>query len=232
MAYNNRGGYGGGNREGKRFSGGHGGHGGGYGGGGYGGGGDRKMHQAVCAECGNSCEVPFRPSGDKPVFCSNCFKGKKGESGGGRDFERRNSSGGRRSYSDRDYSDRPPVEMHEAVCSDCGRDCEVPFKPSGDKPIYCDKCFGKNKKITPAQSSHGSNDKLDEKLTMINIKLDRILKALDATASVKDSKRAIELHPVKEGKPSSAKAPVASVQEKPVIKKVKAGKSKAKKAKV
>jgi CxxC-x17-CxxC domain-containing protein len=35
------------------------------------------MHTAICAECGNSCEVPFKPSGDRPVYCSNCFKGKK-----------------------------------------------------------------------------------------------------------------------------------------------------------
>lgn len=40
-----------------------------------------EMHQAVCAKCGEECEVPFRPSGDKPVLCSNCFK----KEGGGRD---------------------------------------------------------------------------------------------------------------------------------------------------
>ena len=31
--------------------------------------------------------------------------------------------------------------MHKAVCADCGMDCEVPFKPSGDRPVYCKKCF-------------------------------------------------------------------------------------------
>jgi CxxC-x17-CxxC domain-containing protein len=36
------------------------------------------MHKAVCAECGADCEVPFKPTGDKPVFCSNCFRGKEG----------------------------------------------------------------------------------------------------------------------------------------------------------
>lgn len=35
------------------------------------------MHSATCAECGKPCEVPFKPSGDRPVYCSNCFKGKK-----------------------------------------------------------------------------------------------------------------------------------------------------------
>ncbi|MFA5127881.1 MAG: CxxC-x17-CxxC domain-containing protein [Patescibacteria group bacterium] len=56
-----------------------------FGGGGHFGGhsdGPRQMFPATCGECGQSCEVPFRPSGDRPVLCSNCFKGKDG----GRDF--------------------------------------------------------------------------------------------------------------------------------------------------
>ncbi|MFA6194348.1 MAG: CxxC-x17-CxxC domain-containing protein [Patescibacteria group bacterium] len=36
-----------------------------------------EMHRATCAECGASCEVPFKPLSGKPVFCSNCFKGKE-----------------------------------------------------------------------------------------------------------------------------------------------------------
>jgi CxxC-x17-CxxC domain-containing protein len=35
------------------------------------------MHKAVCGECGNNCEVPFRPSQDKPVFCRDCFSVKR-----------------------------------------------------------------------------------------------------------------------------------------------------------
>ena len=42
------------------------------GGGGYGGG-RREMHDAVCAQCGKDTQVPFRPSGDRPVYCSDCF---------------------------------------------------------------------------------------------------------------------------------------------------------------
>lgn len=38
--------------------------------------GPRQMFQAVCNKCGQNCEVPFRPTGDRPVFCNNCFKGK------------------------------------------------------------------------------------------------------------------------------------------------------------
>ncbi len=36
--------------------------------------GDRQMYQATCADCGQSCEVPFTPRGDKPVYCNECYK--------------------------------------------------------------------------------------------------------------------------------------------------------------
>ncbi len=55
-----------------------------FGGGNRGGfGGDDRQAQifkATCADCQKSCEVPFRPSGDRPVFCSDCFGGKRGAS--------------------------------------------------------------------------------------------------------------------------------------------------------
>ena len=35
--------------------------------------------------------------------------------------------------------------MHRATCADCGRDCQVPFKPSGGRPVYCKECFGTRK---------------------------------------------------------------------------------------
>ena len=38
-----------------------------------------------------------------------------------------------------------PREMHKTVCSDCKKECEVPFKPSGDRPVYCKECFAKQK---------------------------------------------------------------------------------------
>ncbi|MFH1778197.1 MAG: CxxC-x17-CxxC domain-containing protein [Candidatus Omnitrophota bacterium] len=33
-----------------------------------------------------------------------------------------------------------------AICTDCNKECEVPFKPSGDRPVYCKECFSKRKK--------------------------------------------------------------------------------------
>ncbi|MEM2121054.1 MAG: CxxC-x17-CxxC domain-containing protein [Candidatus Woesearchaeota archaeon] len=38
-------------------------------------------------------------------------------------------------------------EMHKAVCSDCGKDCEVPFKPTEGKPVYCRECYQKRRKF-------------------------------------------------------------------------------------
>ena len=41
--------------------------------------------------------------------------------------------------------DSAPMEMHRATCADCQKECELPFKPSGDRPVYCKECFAKRK---------------------------------------------------------------------------------------
>jgi len=39
-----------------------------------------------------------------------------------------------------------PREMHKAVCAECKKECEVPFKPrEGGKPILCRECYAKSK---------------------------------------------------------------------------------------
>ena len=63
-------------------SGGFGGNRGGGRSGGFGGGrdrdsGPREMYETVCTQCGKNCQVPFRPTGEKPVYCSECFEGKE-----------------------------------------------------------------------------------------------------------------------------------------------------------
>jgi len=35
---------------------------------------NRQMFSAVCAECGKDTQVPFEPRGDKPVYCSDCYR--------------------------------------------------------------------------------------------------------------------------------------------------------------
>lgn len=33
----------------------------------------RPAFEAVCAECGVTTTVPFRPRGDRPVYCRTCY---------------------------------------------------------------------------------------------------------------------------------------------------------------
>ena len=42
--------------------------------------------------------------------------------------------------------DRGPREMHKAICSECGVECEVPFKPTEGKPVFCRECFAKKRR--------------------------------------------------------------------------------------
>jgi CxxC-x17-CxxC domain-containing protein len=60
---------------------------GGYSGSGYadyasGGRAQREMFSATCSNCGNEAQVPFQPSGDRPVYCSDCFKQRSANGGG------------------------------------------------------------------------------------------------------------------------------------------------------
>ncbi len=36
--------------------------------------GNRTMHKATCADCGNECEVPFKPTEGRPVYCRDCYR--------------------------------------------------------------------------------------------------------------------------------------------------------------
>lgn len=53
---------------------------------------ERTMTKVICAECGIECEVPFKPSSDRPVYCKECFAKRKGQSSFG--DKRDDSSGG------------------------------------------------------------------------------------------------------------------------------------------
>ena len=49
----------------------------------------RSLFQATCSSCGSDCEVPFKPSGTKPVLCNNCFVKAGASSGSYRDSGQR-----------------------------------------------------------------------------------------------------------------------------------------------
>jgi len=40
---------------------------------------------------------------------------------------------------------RDSTETHKAVCTDCGNECEVPFKPDPSRPVYCRECWAKRR---------------------------------------------------------------------------------------
>lgn len=67
--------------------------------------------------------------------------------GGNRDG---GSNGGRRFGGNRGFGRRDnfgPREMHKATCAECQKECEVPFKPTEGRPVYCKDCFQKHKKF-------------------------------------------------------------------------------------
>ncbi len=39
------------------------------------------------------------------------------------------------------------------ICSDCNKECEIPFKPSGGRPVYCKECFSKRKQNSQFSTS-------------------------------------------------------------------------------
>jgi CxxC-x17-CxxC domain-containing protein len=198
------------------------------GGGGFGGrdsgkrgfGGDRGsvMSKVICSDCKKECEVPFKPTGNRPVYCSDCFRNHDSDGGsarsGGNNF-RKPSFGGKRdsSFMSRDK------QMFNATCDKCARQCEVPFKPTGDKPVYCSDCFEKN-----GSAINRNNDRSNEKPTnqykeqfdALNAKLDRIIKILIPMVPVKEEKKEL----VVEKKEKTKKIPT----KKPVEKKKKAKK--------
>lgn len=59
------------------------------------------------------------------------------------DFGDKNQSRGpRHSGFKKDFGNR---EMHKTTCSECGKECEVPFKPTEGRPVYCKECFSKKR---------------------------------------------------------------------------------------
>jgi len=78
----------------------------------------------------------------EPRRCPSCrasrkaARGDSGGYGGGSSYSSGSSYGG--GYGSRE---RGPREMFPATCSSCGRETEVPFKPTTGKPVYCNDCF-------------------------------------------------------------------------------------------
>jgi CxxC-x17-CxxC domain-containing protein len=108
-----------------------------------------------CVDCGQefvftSGEQEFyaqRGFSEAPKRCTSCRAARKAqrngaggttEAGEGSYGGYGQSSGG---YGGGGYSERRPREMFAATCADCGRTAQVPFQPTGARPVYCSDCF-------------------------------------------------------------------------------------------
>lgn len=147
----------------------------------------------------------FKASGNSQFkngsFVKNGFSGKKSFGGSNRSF------GDKKSFGNGSRSSERPL-MYPAVCSQCGRNCEVPFRPTGEKPVYCSNCFAKKTELsldkpnyvshheaktgsrTESKPNYQSNNSLEDKLEVkfleIEAKLEAIVFKLDeALMSVK-----------------------------------------------
>lgn len=84
----------------------------------------------TCRDCGRefvftSGEQEFYQSRGlqhEPRRCSNCRSARRSDGPGS-------------------ASARPSREMHEVICANCGRPAQVPFLPTGSRPVYCQDCF-------------------------------------------------------------------------------------------
>ncbi len=86
------------------------------------------------------------------------YRGQRNDRSSG--YNRDSRSGGPRfnrndngSRFNRGSEDNRRRETHKATCGDCGDECQIPFKPKYDRPVYCKECFQDHK---PQERSGGS----------------------------------------------------------------------------
>lgn len=105
-------------------------------------------------------------------------------------FNRGNRPSGNRSFGKPRFNDRQ--EMFSATCANCGKQCEVPFRPTGSKPVLCRDCFQQNRGSDMHRSESRSFDRprfnrddnrssandYTAQFEMLNAKMDKILNLL------------------------------------------------------
>ena len=179
---------------------------------------------------------------------NNFDKGKR-FGGGGKKFggSGRSFGGDRGGRSFGGGRDRGNVEMHKAICDECKKNCEVPFRPTAGKPVLCSDCF-KSKKGDSFQGSRdgGNRDfgrrdsrpRFDDRkpfqndasnkdtqnyksqFEMLNTKLDKILKALNLDQSDEKTEvkyKKFERAPKKEIDITALKKVLVKTMDKPVV---------------
>jgi CxxC-x17-CxxC domain-containing protein len=109
---------------------------------------DQVLH---CADCGidfvfSASEQEFfaqKGFASAPKRCSSCRAQRRASgNGGGASSHGNDNGGGASSYGNGNGGfSRGPREMFDAVCARCGKDTQVPFRPTGARPVYCSDCF-------------------------------------------------------------------------------------------
>lgn len=105
-------------------------------------------------------------------------------------YNRGSGGGGGRSFGRRDFGRSEDRPMFKTTCSNCGNECEVPFRPTSGKPVYCSNCFekmGNSRSDSPRMErssfrTPNSNQNSDQ-FRVLNEKVDRVLKLLEAKTS-------------------------------------------------
>ena len=110
----------------------------------------------TCADCGQEFVFSAREQEfyatrqfSEPRRCGSCRASRKaarGDSGGsgyssGGGYSGGYGNGGGYSNGGGGYGSRGPREMFTATCSSCGKEAQVPFRPTSGKPVYCSDCF-------------------------------------------------------------------------------------------
>ena len=110
--------------------------------------------------------------------------GSRGASRGGRSFGDGGRSFGRSRGGFGGGRDRRDMAPCDAVCAKCGKNCQVPFKPRGDKPVYCSACFGEQRdnapRSAPSFNAPAAPNVSAEQFQQLNKKLDKILEVLES----------------------------------------------------
>ncbi|MHA2256143.1 MAG: CxxC-x17-CxxC domain-containing protein, partial [Candidatus Heimdallarchaeaceae archaeon] len=105
--------------------------------------GSKRLHNVICSKCKKETQVPFKPTGAKPVYCRECFQDQKSKTESTPVKEERHVKDDEvvERFGGRTGPYRTNKRMHSTTCRTCKKDIMIPFKPKARKPIYCQDCF-------------------------------------------------------------------------------------------
>jgi CxxC-x17-CxxC domain-containing protein len=83
--------------------------------------------------------------GDKTLTCEDCGKDFTFTAGEQEFFDQKGFTPPRRCKDCRMAKKTAGRQFTKVTCASCGKETEVPFRPSGDRPVYCRDCFSAQK---------------------------------------------------------------------------------------